>query len=81
MLPNVTSYVGHAKISLLGLINFSEATRKVTKGGERELNKISSKTAVAQTSGGSSLRNDLGRTYTIKFWLTNDNMHVKGQKL
>jgi hypothetical protein len=30
-------------------------------------------------SGETSQRNDLGRIYTIKFWLTNDNMHVKGK--
>jgi hypothetical protein len=30
-------------------------------------------------SGESSQRNDLGRIYTIKFWLTNSNMHVKSK--
>jgi hypothetical protein len=30
-------------------------------------------------SGESSRRNDLGRIYTIKFWLTNGSMHVKSK--
>jgi hypothetical protein len=33
----------------------------------------------AAVSGESSQRNDLGRIYTIKFWLTNDSMHVKSK--
>jgi hypothetical protein len=36
---------------------------------------------VVVVSGESSLRNDLGQTYVIKFWLPTDNMYVLGKKI